>query len=211
MLQNLLRPGRVAPVALALFAAFAVGRSEHSPATQDAAAAGAQDMARQAAEPVVVFLVRHAEKGDDDARDPSLSAAGRARARGLATTLAGAGVTHLFASEYRRTRATLAPLAEHTGVEVQVVGARDAGALAERVLALEAGSVAVVAGHSNTTPQLTELLARTATSPTGRDLESDLSEDEYGVLFQVVIPPPGRRTGEAALLPKLLELHHPDS
>lgn len=181
-----------------------------APVEQDAAAP-AQDMAQRAAEPVVVFCVRHAEKGDDDARDPGLSAAGDARARELARVLAGAGVTHLFASEYRRTQRTLLPLGEAVGAEVEVVGARDAGALAERILALEPGSVAVVAGHSNTTPTIVKMLARAEVTPSGRDLTATLGEDEYGLLFEVVLPPPGQRTGEGATLPKLLELRYGDA
>src|SRR5690348_2764504 len=63
-----------------------------------------------------VILVRHGEKATDDPRDPSLSPAGEARARALAAMLAKAGVTHLFATQYRRTQATISPLASATGL-----------------------------------------------------------------------------------------------
>jgi len=165
-------------------------------------------LALEAVEPVVVFLVRHAEKGADDPRDPGLTDAGRARAAELARVLGDAGVTHLFATEYRRTQETLLPLAEAVGVEVEVVGARAFDAQMERLLALEPGSIAVVAGHSNTVPALTRQLSRAERTAAGRDLAEHLEEDEYDALFQVVLPPPGRRTGEAAALPKLLELRY---
>lgn len=164
--------------------------------------------AREALEPVVVFLVRHAEKASDDSRDPELSDGGRARADELARVLAGAGATQLFATEYARTQHTLLPLAESTGLDVEVVGGRELDAQLERLLALEAGSVAVVAGHSNTVPAMARQLARTDRTPSGRDLTAYLGEDEYDVIFEVVLPPPGRRTGEGAALPKLLELRY---
>jgi 2,3-bisphosphoglycerate-dependent phosphoglycerate mutase len=178
-------------------------------AGQEAAAPGALvQEAREPVEPVVVFLVRHAEKGDDDARDPGLSEAGSARAAELAHMLGSAGVTHLFATEYRRTQATLAPLAEASGVEVEVVGARNADALVARILELEHGSVVVVAGHSNTTPGLTAALSRAIRTAGGRDLAETLAEDEYDVLFEVVLPAPSERMRESATQPKLLELRY---
>ncbi|QDU83488.1 Histidine phosphatase superfamily (branch 1) [Planctomycetes bacterium Pla163] len=180
-----------------------------APLGQEPTAPGAvAQEARESVEPVVVFLVRHAEKGDDDARDPGLSEAGSARAAELAGMLAGAGVTHLFASEYRRTQATLAPLAEVSGVEVEVVGARNAEALVARILELEQGSVAVVAGHSNTTPGLAAALSRASRTAGGRVLTDTLPEDEYGVLFEVVLPAPSERRRESATQPKLLELRY---
>ena len=58
-----------------------------------------------------VFLVRHAEKAKDDPRDPTLSDAGRRRAEALDALLVRVDVTHLFATEYKRTQQTLEPLA----------------------------------------------------------------------------------------------------
>jgi phosphohistidine phosphatase SixA len=123
--------------------------------------------ARESAEPEripsrarahTVVLVRHAEKAGDDPRDPSLSEAGALRARLLARTLAALGVTHLFCTEYRRTRLTLEPLMEATGLEIETYDGRSLEAIAEKLRGLAPDSVAVVAGHSNTTPQLAVLL-----------------------------------------------------
>lgn len=136
-----------------------------------------------------VVLVRHAEKAADDPDDPGdpgapgdpgLSEEGAARAASLARTLAAAGVTHLLATPYRRTRDTLAPLAEATGVAVEAYDPRALGELAERLRALPAGSVAVVAGHSNTTPALAELLGGALS---GLDARGFLAEDEHDRLI----------------------------
>lgn len=109
--------------------------------------------------PKTVVLVRHAEKGTDDPSDPSLSQAGVERAGELARMLGGAGVSHLYASEFRRARATLEPLSLACGAAIQTVPARDAQALVSAVRELPRGSLAVVAGHSNTIPELVGLLA----------------------------------------------------
>ena len=144
-----------------------------------------------AARPTTVILVRHAEKGDDDPRDPGLSPGGEGRARALAGMLAQAGVTHLFASEFRRTQATLRPLAGAAGREIVVFPAADRPALVAAIEALPAGSVAVVAGHSNTVPALVTALGGeirgTVASPAG----PLLPEDAYDRLFLVVIPARG--------------------
>jgi phosphohistidine phosphatase SixA len=65
-----------------------------------------------------VIIVRHAEKATDDARDPSLSPAGQHRAQALASALGDAGVTALYATQYKRTRATAEPLAQRLKLAV---------------------------------------------------------------------------------------------
>jgi phosphohistidine phosphatase SixA len=162
-----------------------------APFLVDRAVAG-QVAALELLEPTTIILLRHAEKGTDDARDPELSERGTERAESLAELLEHAGVTHLFASEYRRTQATLAPLAEALGLDVAVVSARSPDEQVAALRALPAGAVAVVAGHSNTTPALVRALG----GKLGRRPESRsgdvLGEDEYGRLFVVVLPPTGR-------------------
>lgn len=137
------------------------------------------------------ILLRHAEKEVPSepqasaATDPGLSAAGKERAGALGRLLARAGATHLFASEYRRTRETLVPLAEARSLEIEIVPAAELKRLVIRLRALPAGSVSVVAGHSNTIPAIAQALggriddvSSTANGPTLRD-------DEYGRLFVV--------------------------
>jgi len=141
-------------------------------------------------EPVTVFLVRHAEKDQDDTRDPALSDKGRQRATRLAGQLAQAGVTHLYATQFKRTQQTLAPLAKQTGVEVAVVQAQDPGEQLRLLHELAAGSLAVVAGHSNTIPGLVcDLGGRPEDldcSESGRALD----EKEYDRLYLLLLPPP---------------------
>jgi len=157
-----------------------------------------------ALEPVVVFVTRHAEKGTNDPRDPDLSEAGKQRADALAAMLARAGVTHLFATELKRTQQTLAPLSKQCGAAVTVVPVADSAKLADALLALPAGSVAVIAGHSNTVPALVRRLGGTIERTTTTDRGEMLPDEEYGRVMMLVLPPPTATDRKAE---RTLELH----
>jgi phosphohistidine phosphatase SixA len=135
-----------------------------------------------------VFVVRHAEK-EPDARDPDLTAVGRARAERLAHILAEAPLAACIATEYRRTQRTVEPAAGAAGLEVETIAAGDLAALVARLDALPAGRAALVAGHSNTVPALLRSLGVAEECPIG--------DDDYGQLFAV------RRGAPAAELLRL--------
>jgi len=156
--------------------------------------------------PVVVFLVRHAEKVDDGSDDPDLTAAGRRRAAALARLLDGRA-THLFSSDYRRTRETLAPLAGDGGPEIRVLPAGDLDGWVAALRALPAGSVAVVAGHSNTVPAIACRLARAVEGLDCAKPDVTLAHEEYDRLFEIVLPPPG---DDDAVAPSGLSLRFGD-
>lgn len=120
-----------------------------------------------------VYVLRHAERADTEApaRDPHLSAAGHARAAQLADLLIAENITNVFSSDYHRTRETAQPLAGRLGLAVQ---SYDPGALDE--LATKLGDLPgrhVVVGHSNTTPQLVELLGGVPGTPIDDAVEFD--------------------------------------
>jgi phosphohistidine phosphatase SixA len=131
-----------------------------------------------------VILLRHAEKSAaGDPKDPSLSEVGQKRARALAGLLAKAKATHLFASEFHRTQETLAPLAEATKLAVVVVPGAKLPDLAAKILDLAAGSVAVVAGHTNTLPGLAVLLGAELDGLEKTPQGPLLPDADYGRLF----------------------------
>jgi phosphohistidine phosphatase SixA len=151
-------------------------------------------------EPRTIVLVRHAEKSDEgDANDPALSSAGEERAKELARLLAHSGTTRLIATEYRRTRETLAPLAATTGLQVEVRPAPDVEALASEIASAEPGSVTVVCGHSNTLPALAQRLGVPLTGVTEGPRGATLAEDRYDRLFVVHLPPTGSTVRPSAL------------
>lgn len=123
-----------------------------------------------AAEPLVVFLVRHGEKLDKT-KDPQLSSAGRARAAELANTLRDADIQHVHSSNYARTRDTAAPAAKEFGTTVQYYDPRKLPLLVEKLLTT--GGRHLVVGHSNTTPELVNLLGGQATPDIDEATEYD--------------------------------------
>ena len=124
-----------------------------------------------------LILVRHAEKADDGTSDPGLTAAGQVRAGKLAAMLAPAGVDAVFSTPYQRTRATAAPLAEQTKLEIQEYDPKDPD-FASRLLADHAGETLLIVGHSNTIPGLVNTL-------TGTSAFNNLDDMEYDKLFIV--------------------------
>ena len=139
--------------------------------------------------PTTIYLVRHGEKDlTPGLADPPLTAAGEARAQLLAQRLARRHPAALFTTDTRRTRATLAPLAQATGLTPQAYSAKEQAALATRLQQEYAGKTVVVVGHSNT---LLPLLTALGVGP----LPAEIRDEQYDLLFKVVL-----RAGQPARL-----------
>ena len=138
---------------------------------------------------LTVFVVRHAEKGPETP-DPSLTEAGRHRATELARVLADAHVTALFASEFKRTQETLAPVAKAAGLIPMIVGAGKMDDLIAMLRGLPPGSRAVVASHSNLVHLIVERLS-------GQKVPM-LTDTDYDRLIVVTVQGDGK--GQAVVL-----------
>lgn len=103
----------------------------------------------------VFFILRHAEKTADQ-DDPALSPAGIDRANALAMMLSDAGITAIHSTDYKRTRETVNPLGERTGLETRLYDPMKPEAFLQALL--EEGGRHVIAGHSNTVPEMVQLL-----------------------------------------------------
>jgi phosphohistidine phosphatase SixA len=150
--------------------------------------------------PRTVILVRHGEKNADDPRDPTLSEAGLARAQALLRLLGETKLTHVWSSEYKRTKDFATPVALKNGLSVEAFPARDPLGLAERIKATPPGSVSLVVGHSNTLPVIAKALRASLSDWAGG---SDLSEDEYDRFIAITF-------FQEHGLPTLLELRYGD-
>ena len=126
-----------------------------------------------------IILVRHAEKDPSGGNDPGLTPAGQARAAKLATLFPNATPDEMYTTAYTRTRATLAPWAGAAGVQVQSYNPANLPAFADQLLK-QTGKTIVVAGHSNTTPALANLLLNT-------DRYKAWQDDEYNKLFVIEV------------------------
>lgn len=120
------------------------------------------------------YLVRHAEKVDESA-DPPLSEAGEARANALKDRLLGSGVDSIFATPYQRTQLTVQPLADALGEPVTIYGT-DATFQFVQAMKRIRGKDVVIAGHSNTIPEMVLLM-------TGDSVQ--IAHDDYDNLFIV--------------------------
>jgi phosphohistidine phosphatase SixA len=124
-----------------------------------------------------IILVRHAEKASTDDIDPPLSDAGFARAKTLARVLDTSGVSAVYATEFRRTQQTVGPLAERRGLTVTKIASSDTPRLVSDIRSQHAGQVVLVAGHSNTIPQIIQALGGGAVAP--------IDESDFGNMFIV--------------------------
>jgi broad specificity phosphatase PhoE len=138
--------------------------------------------AQSVEEATVVYVVRHAERADGS-EDSQLSAAGEQRAQLLAELLRDARITHIHTTDFRRTRATAAPIAQATGLTPSLYD-DDLGALAARVRA-QPGRHLVV-GHSNTIPVIASAL--------GGERGELVAQEEYDRLYILTLTERGTST-----------------
>ena len=124
----------------------------------------------------IVYLVRHAEKADTG-KDPELSDVGKERAEELSRMLKDAGITHIWTTDYKRTRATVEPLAARMRVKVEVYDPSKLGEFATRLKSIPGRHLVV--GHSNTTPGLVQAL--------GGDPGQPIPDTEYDRFYIVTL------------------------
>jgi broad specificity phosphatase PhoE len=132
--------------------------------------------------------VRHAEKKIEPSNpDPDLAPAGESRAQELARVFANAGITRIFATQYKRTQQTAKPLSDRTGVPITVLDAQQTNEVVKQILTNRGGTI-FVAGHNNTVPAIVSELSG--------ERVPVIPESEYDNLFVVTI----YRFGKAKVL-----------
>jgi len=123
-----------------------------------------------------IYLVRHAEK-IKGMKDPSLTECGQFRAKQLANMLEKANIKSIYSTRYKRTTATASPLAQQQKLAIKNYAPNKLEQLSLQLI--KAKENVVIFGHSNTTPQLAELLSQVPVEP--------ISEKQYRGLYQVII------------------------
>lgn len=125
------------------------------------------------------ILVRHVEKVDNSA-DPDISQVGFERAMRLAALLKETKLSHIYASDFRRTRQTAKAVADDHQLTTEVYNSKRIEELALKLQRLPAGSTVLVVGHTNTTPQLANLLL-------GKTRYLAFDEMDYGNIIVVTV------------------------
>ncbi len=127
--------------------------------------------------PRVVYVIRHAEKERiPGAQDPPLTVEGKARAKALATLFHDSPLDAIFATQFTRTQETVADLAADQGLEITEIEAQETVGLVALVRGM-AGKKIMIAGHSNTVPNIVAGL--------GVDEKITIGHSGFGDLFVV--------------------------
>lgn len=103
------------------------------------------------------FLVRHAEKELDE-KDPGLTEEGKKRAEILSIILDDISIDQVYSSDYNRTKLTAQPVCDKKGLGINLYNPRKLEAFVESKLLTSEGKMALVVGHSNSTPSLLNYL-----------------------------------------------------
>lgn len=128
--------------------------------------------------PATIILKRHAEKDTVDT-NPGLTGAGKLRAKKLMTLFPNAQPDEMYATPYKRTFQTLQPWAASLNITIKPYDATKLPDFGNHLLS-EKGKTIVVAGHSNTTPALANLLV-------GADNYKTLDDNEYNKVFAITV------------------------
>jgi broad specificity phosphatase PhoE len=91
-------------------------------------------------------------------------------------------VSAIYSTPYNRTRQTVQPLATAKGITVtEYPTSKPYAQLVDEMLAANRGKVVVIAGHSNTVPEILKQVSNNAFNVT-------ISESQYDNLFIVTLP-----------------------
>jgi 2,3-bisphosphoglycerate-dependent phosphoglycerate mutase len=138
--------------------------------------AGAQQSPQEA---TTIIVMRHAEKESGKDPDPELSSEGKKRAEQLAYLFKDIPVTRLLATSFKRTQHTLSNLSSDKGVMIE---SYESSKIPELVNTLKqlSGQTIIIAGHSNTAPDLVNQLLN-------EKKYASLNENEFGKIWILTV------------------------
>lgn len=131
------------------------------------------------------ILVRHSEKADDGTRNPPLNEKGKKRSENLAALLNNQNIAALYSTPFKRTKETLQPIGEGKNLEVLTYDPYAKDVWLKEVNAKHLGGTVVIGGHSNTIPNLANILI-------GEEKFSQFDESDYSNLIIIVTSEVGK-------------------
>jgi 2,3-bisphosphoglycerate-dependent phosphoglycerate mutase len=117
---------------------------------------------------LVIFLIRHAETTGIGS-NPSLSTKGVERANSLVEVLKNNSLDAVYSTFYNRTQETAKPIADANGLSLITYDAAQLEKFEKQLEKEQMGKRILVVGHSNTTPELLNLLIDANTYSTFND------------------------------------------
>ena len=130
------------------------------------------------------IVLRHAEKVSTGS-NPGLSGVGQVRANNLDTLLANVNLDAIYSTNFNRTLQTVQPIALSKMLSILNYNPSNLSSFVDDVLATYHDGIVLVVGHSNTTPDLLNVL-------TGTNLYTLIPESEYDNLYMVSVFEKGR-------------------
>ncbi len=128
----------------------------------------------------VFFIVRHAEKDTAGGTNADLNAVGRGRANALVHIFKKVHIHKVYSTDKPRTKNTAKPLAAFKRRPVEIYDAHKQKELLESLTKIEKGKKIFMVGHSNTVPQLVNILR-------GADVEKDIADSDYSTMYIVSV------------------------
>ena len=128
----------------------------------------------------VYYFIRHAEKDRSDPtnKNPSLTIQGLERANKWAIFFKDKNIAAVYSTNYIRTQQTALPIAKEQNIEIINYTTKEL--ISEKFIANNKGKNIVIVGHSNTTPELVNILL-------GEKKYEDISDSENNNLFVVTL------------------------
>jgi broad specificity phosphatase PhoE len=124
------------------------------------------------------ILVRHAEKGTEG-DDPDLKPEGYDRANRLTAILKNTTIDAVYSTRFKRTKNTVTPLAKEKSIEIQIYENLKSAEL-DALITKHKGGTILVGGHSNTIPQIANLLL-------GKEAFKNFADTDYGNLLIISV------------------------
>ncbi|MAB58615.1 MAG: phosphoglycerate mutase [Aequorivita sp.] len=132
------------------------------------------------------YLIRHAEKVRTDPKDPdpALNIDGMMRAKRWAAYFEPIKLDEIYITKYIRTKQTISFIAQQKQISPKRYDPNTI--YSEEFLKETNGKTVLIAGHSNTTPQLVNQLI-------GEDRFEDMDDSDNSTLFKVTIDGPDKK------------------
>lgn len=132
------------------------------------------------------YLIRHAEKVRTDPKDPdpALNIDGMMRAKRWATYFEPIKLDEIYITKYVRTKQTISLIAQQKQISPKRYDPNTI--YSEEFLKETNGKTVLIAGHSNTTPQLVNQLL-------GEEKFKEMDDSDNSTLFKVTIDGPDKK------------------
>lgn len=132
------------------------------------------------------YFIRHAEKQLDQGNDPELTEEGKTRASAWVNYFFLKNVDHIISSDYKRTKATAAPLAASKKMDIEIYDVKTTTGL--ELLKKYRGKTVALFGHSNTINKYTNELQNDS-------VYNALDDKDYDSYFYVRVSGSGKSSG----------------